>query len=113
MTIMNEIFKAYDVRGLYPEEINEALVEATGRAFVKYMNAKTVAVASDKRVSSPSLLAALKKGITEAGADVIDLGLLSTPMLYFAASRLPIGRMIRHPLRRRPISRPTSRRCLE
>lgn len=87
---MKEIFKAYDIRGIYPEEINEKLVEATGRAFVTYMKAKTVAVASDKRSSSPSLLAALKKGITEAGADVIELGLLSTPMLYFAASRLAI-----------------------
>ena len=87
---MKEIFKAYDVRGIYPTEINEELVERTGRAFVEFMNAKKVAVASDKRVSSPSLFAALVKGITEAGADVIDLGLLSTPMLYFAASRLEI-----------------------
>ncbi len=87
---MKEIFKAYDVRGLYPSEINEDLVEKTGRAFVEFMNAKSVAVASDKRVSSPSLLAALIKGITEAGADVIDLGLLSTPMLYFASSKLSI-----------------------
>ena len=87
---MKEIFKAYDVRGLYPSEINEDLVEKTGRAFVEFMNAKCVAVASDKRVSSPSLLSALIKGITEAGADVIDLGLLSTPMLYFASSKLDI-----------------------
>ena len=87
---MKEIFKAYDVRGLYPSEINEDLVEKTGRAFVEFMNAKCVAVASDKRVSSPALLSALIKGITEAGANVIDLGLLSTPMLYFASSKLDI-----------------------
>ena len=85
-----EIFKSYDVRGLYPEEINEELVENIGRAFVVYTNAKKVAVASDKRVSSPSLFAALIKGITVQGADVIDLGLLSTPMLYFASSKLDI-----------------------
>ena len=87
---MKEIFKAYDVRGLYPSEISEELVEKTGRAFVKFMNAKKVAVASDKRISSPSLLKALIEGLTLSGADVIDLGLLSTPMLYFASSRLDI-----------------------
>jgi phosphomannomutase len=87
---MKEIFKAYDVRGLYPEEINERLVENIGKAYVAFMNAKTVAVACDKRASSPSLFAALKKGLTESGADVIDLGLLSTPMLYFASSKLDI-----------------------
>ena len=87
---MSEIFKAYDVRGIYPEEINERLVEQIGRAYVEYTNAKRVAVGSDKRVSSPSLFAALIKGITEGGADVVDLGLLSTPMLYFASSKLDV-----------------------
>ena len=87
---MKEIFKAYDVRGLYPSEIHEELVEKTGKAYVEFTGAKKVAVACDKRISSPSLLAALIKGLTESGADVVDLGLLSTPMLYFASSRLEI-----------------------
>ncbi len=87
---MNEIFKAYDIRGIYPSEINETLVENIGKAFVTYTSANKIAVASDMRTSSPSLLSALIKGITDAGADVINLGLLSTPMLYFASSRLPI-----------------------
>ncbi len=85
-----DIFKSYDVRGVYPNELNETIVEHIGRAFVVFMQAKKVAVASDKRVSSPTLLAALIRGITLQGADVIDLGLLSTPMLYFASSRLDI-----------------------
>lgn len=87
---MTEIFKAYDVRGVYPEEINERLVENIGRAYIAFTGAKKVAVASDMRVSSPSLLAALKRGITESGADIIDLGLLSTPMLYYASSKLDV-----------------------
>lgn len=87
---MSEIFKSYDVRGLYPSEINEELVERIGRAYVAYTNAKRVALGSDKRISSPSLFAALVKGITESGADVVDLGLLSTPMLYFASSKLDV-----------------------
>ncbi len=85
-----KIFKSYDVRGLYPKEIDERLVERIGRAFVAHLNARTVAIACDKRSSSPSLVAALIEGLTRAGADVIDLGLLSTPMLYFASSRIPI-----------------------
>lgn len=85
-----DIFKSYDVRGIYPSEINETIVENIGRAFVVFMHAKKVAVASDKRSSSPTLVAALIRGITIQGADVIDLGLLSTPMLYFASSRLDI-----------------------
>ena len=87
---MSEIFKSYDVRGVYPQEINENIVEAIGRAYVQYTNAKRIAIGSDKRISSPSLFNALVKGITESGADVVDLGLLSTPMLYFASSKLDI-----------------------
>ncbi len=87
---MSSIFKSYDVRGLYPSEINEEIVEKIGRAYVLHTHAKRVALASDKRASSPSLFAALVKGITESGASVIDLGLLSTPMLYFASSALDV-----------------------
>lgn len=87
---MSSIFKSYDVRGLYPSEINEEIVEKIGRAYIAHTHAKRVAIASDKRVSSPSLFAALVKGVTESGADVIDLGLLSTPMLYFASSKLDV-----------------------
>lgn len=87
---MSSIFKSYDVRGLYPSEINEAIVEKIGRAYVLHTRAKRVALASDKRASSPSLFAALVKGLTESGTDVIDLGLLSTPMLYFASSKLDV-----------------------
>ena len=87
---MSSIFKSYDVRGIYPEEINEEIVESIGRAYIEYTHAKRVAVASDKRISSPSLFKALVKGLARGGADVIDLGLLSTPMLYFASSTLDV-----------------------
>ncbi len=87
---MTSIFKSYDVRGLYPEEINKEFVERIGRAYVAYVKPKRVAIASDKRVSSPALFKALAKGLTESGVDVIDLGLLSTPMLYFASATLEV-----------------------
>lgn len=87
---MTSIFKSYDVRGLYPSEINEEIIEKIGRAYIQHTGAKRVAVASDKRTSSPSLFTALVKGITESGADVVDLGLLTTPMLYYAAAKLDV-----------------------
>lgn len=85
---MTDIFKAYDVRGIYPSDINEDIVYNIGRAVVEYLDAKEIAIGYDNRISSPSLTEALAKGITDAGANVIDLGLLSTPMLYFASSKL-------------------------
>jgi len=87
---MISIFKSYDIRGIYPTEINEEITYHIGRATVNYLRAKTIAVGRDNRESSPSLTDALVRGITDAGADVIDLGLLSTPMLYFASANLPV-----------------------
>jgi len=78
------IFKAYDIRGVYPKEINEELAYRIGRAFVSFLKPKTVVIGRDVRLSSDSLFKALAKGITEQGADVIDIGLASTPMMYFA-----------------------------
>lgn len=87
---MKEIFKSYDVRGVYPAEINEDIAYCIGRALVIYLKATCVAVATDNRLSSPKLLEALTRGIIEGGSDVITLGLLSTPMLYFASSKLGV-----------------------
>lgn len=87
---MNNIFKSYDIRGIYGTEINEELCYHIGRATVEFLQAKTVAVGRDNRESSPALTEALEKGITDAGANVIDLGLLSTPMLYFASTDLDV-----------------------
>ncbi len=81
------IFKAYDVRGLYPDQLNEDLARQIGRAFVAYLDAKRIAVARDMRVSSPSLAAAFIDGAREQGADVVDYGMLGTDMLYYGVAR--------------------------
>src|SRR4051812_21732458 len=81
------IFKAYDVRGIYPQEVNEAVARAIGRAFVSYLKAKRIAVGRDMRLSSPSVAAAFIQGATLQGADVVDYGMIPTDMLYFAVAR--------------------------
>jgi phosphomannomutase len=82
---MNQkIFKAYDIRGVYPDEINEEAAYLVGKAFVESLKCKSVVVGRDMRKSSPSLFESLVKGITEQGADVIDIGMVTTPMLSFA-----------------------------
>ena len=78
------IFKAYDIRGNFPEQINEELVYNVGRALVSFLKCKNVLVARDVRRSSPVLREALVKGITDQGADVIDIGIASTDMFYYA-----------------------------
>ncbi len=80
------IFKAYDVRGIYPGEIHEEVVREIGRAFVVYLGARRIAVARDMRLSSPSLAAAFIEGARAQGADVVDYGLVGTDMLYFAVA---------------------------
>jgi phosphomannomutase len=80
------IFKAYDVRGLYPSEVNEEGARAIGAAFVAYLQAKRIAVGRDMRLSSPALAAAFIDGATAQGADVVDYGMVATDMLYFAVA---------------------------
>ncbi len=82
------IFKAYDIRGVYPADLNECIAEKIGRAYVTFTNAKKVVVGRDMRPHSEPLFRALVKGLTEQGADVIDLGLCSTPMSYHANGKL-------------------------
>jgi phosphomannomutase len=81
-------FKAYDIRGKVPSELNEELSYNVGRAFVSKQNAKKVLIGRDVRESSPSLAKALANGMTDAGADVIDLGLCGTEMIYFGTPHL-------------------------
>jgi phosphomannomutase len=91
MQVSASIFKAYDVRGVVPATLNEEVAQALGSAFGKMALAegeKTVAVGRDGRLSGPSLSAALIRGLTAAGVDVVDIGVATTPMLYFAASTL-------------------------
>ncbi|HEX7137086.1 MAG TPA: phosphomannomutase/phosphoglucomutase, partial [Vicinamibacterales bacterium] len=86
MNLNPEIFKAYDVRGVYPGDINEAGARAIGAAFIAYLRAKRIAVGRDMRVSSPALAAAFIDGVTSQGADVVDYGMMPTDMLYYAVA---------------------------
>ncbi len=88
MSIDPSIFKAYDVRAVYPSEINEAAARAIGRAFVAYLNASKIGVSRDMRVSSPSLSAAFIEGAREQGATVVDFGMCATDMMYFGVASL-------------------------
>jgi phosphomannomutase len=85
---LDAIFKAYDVRGLYPEELDEALARRIGNAFAHFTGAGQVIVGHDMRPSSIPLTAAFIEGATLAGADVTDIGLCSTDVVYFAAGKL-------------------------
>lgn len=87
MTFDHDVFKAYDVRGLYPEQIDEPLTEMIGRAFVAHLGARRIAVSRDMRRSSPGLAQAFIAGATAQGADVVDIGLMGTDQLYFAVAR--------------------------
>src|SRR3954471_1103346 len=87
MQINADIFKAYDVRGVYPGEVNEEGARAIGAAFAAYLKAKRVAVGRDMRLSSPALAAAFIEGATSQGADIVDYGMIPTDMLYFAVAR--------------------------
>jgi phosphomannomutase len=82
-----KIFKAYDVRGIVPEELNRDLAHHLGRALVTYLKPERVAVGRDGRISSPELFDSLCSGITTQGAEVVDLGLISTDGLYFAVGK--------------------------
>ncbi len=78
------IFKAYDIRGLYPSEVNEEIFRDIGQAFVSHLQAKRIAVGQDMRLSSPSLASAFIEGARNQGCDVVDYGLIGTDMLYYA-----------------------------
>lgn len=78
------IFKAYDIRGIYPDELNEEIAYQIGQTFVEYTGARGVAVGQDTRLSSPQIFEALSKGIVERGADVFNIGLVSIDGLYFS-----------------------------
>ena len=86
MSISPSIFKAYDVRALYPSELNESTARLIGRAFVAYLGPGRIAVSRDMRLSSPTLAAAFIDGAREQGADVVDYGLAGTDMLYYAVA---------------------------
>ncbi len=85
---MAGIFKAYDIRGIYGDTLTDELAYRIGRAFVSFLNCSKVVVGRDMRPHSQNVFDALAKGLTEQGADVVDLGLCSTPMSYYANGKL-------------------------
>ena len=80
------VFRSYDIRGVYPGDINEEFAGKVGKAFGTLFPGK-VAVGMDARVSGPSLKKALVEGLLSTGARVIDIGLVPTPLLYFAVAK--------------------------
>ena len=86
--MLSEIFKAYDVRGVYGKNLTDDIAHNIGRAFVSFLKCKEVIVGYDMRVSSPALSRAFMEGVTDGGADAIDIGMVSTDGLYFASGFL-------------------------
>lgn len=82
------IFKGYDIRGIYPSELNEETAYRIGRAFVTFIKPKNVVVGNDARLSTPQIFESLTKGIMDQGAHVIHIGLSTTPMMYFSTIKL-------------------------
>lgn len=87
MKVNPVIFKAYDIRGVYPRELNDEVAYLVGKAFVQYLKPKDVAIGRDMRLSSETLFGNLARGITETGVDVIDIGLCTSDALYFAVGK--------------------------
>jgi phosphomannomutase len=85
-----KVFKAYDIRGIYPAELDEEGAYAVGRAYVEQFGPRQIAVGRDMRLSSPAMAAALTRGAVDAGCEVLDLGLVGTEMVYFAVGELDL-----------------------
>jgi phosphomannomutase len=85
------IFKAYDIRGVVPDELDAQIAYRVGRAVARHLKAPQLAIGRDARASSPELFEALVRGVADEGVDHLDLGLVSTPMLYFAVERHATG----------------------
>jgi phosphomannomutase len=85
-----EVFKAYDVRGIHGEELDEEGAYAIGRAYVEQFGPRRIAVGRDMRVSSPAMARAAIEGAADGGAEVLDIGLVGTEMVYFAVGELAL-----------------------
>src|SRR5439155_9577067 len=85
-----KVYKAYDVRGLCPDELDEEGAYAIGRAYVQQFEPRRIAVGRDMRLSSPQMAAAVIRGAADEGAEVLDLGLVGTEMVYFAVGELEL-----------------------
>src|SRR6195256_3235538 len=85
-----KVFKAYDIRGIYPEEVDDEGAYAIARAYVEQFEPRRIAVGRDMRLSSPQMADAAIRGASDAGAEVLDLGLVGTEMVYFAVGELEL-----------------------
>src|ERR671919_1643901 len=88
MALDPKVFKAYDVRGIYPSELDEEGAYAIGRAYAEHFEPKGIAVGRDMRLSSPVMAESVVRGASEGGADVVDIGMVGTEMVYFAVGEL-------------------------
>ena len=87
-TSLGQIVKAYDIRGTVPDQLDADIAYALGVSFARFTQATVTIVARDMRPSGPELVEAFARGLMEQGVDVIDIGLASTDLLYFAAGKL-------------------------
>lgn len=87
---MSNVFRAYDVRGIYPEEINEEIAFKIGQAAALHLKAKTMIVGEDARISSPALSAKIKEGIINTGCEVLSIGQSTTPLFYFSVNKFNV-----------------------
>lgn len=88
MKVNPGIFKAYDIRGIYPDDLNEEVGYAIGRAFVTFLQVNEVIVGRDMRLSSPQMFDAVSRGLMDQGANVINIGMVSTDQYYYACATL-------------------------
>ncbi|MDH7571520.1 MAG: phosphomannomutase/phosphoglucomutase, partial [Armatimonadota bacterium] len=86
MKVDSSIFKAYDIRGIVPEQLNEEIAYRVGRAFVHVVRPSKVVIGRDMRVSGPMLFEAVSRGITDEGVDVLDIGMCATDQYYYACA---------------------------
>jgi phosphomannomutase len=94
MQVNPSIFKAYDIRGIYPTDLNEDIAYAIGRAFATFLQPETVVVGHDMRLSGPSIFEAVTNGLRDQGANVINIGLVSTDQYYYACAKYGFAGMM-------------------
>ena len=90
MPNLDAIVKAYDVRGIVPDQLDASIARALGVAFAKFSGGKTIAIAHDMRPSGPELVDAFQRGVLSQGVDVVNLGLASSDLVYYASGKLDV-----------------------
>lgn len=94
MKVNPGIFKAYDIRGIYPDDLNDNVAYAIGRAFATFLEVETVIVGRDMRISSPQMFDAVTQGLMKQGADVINIGMVGTDQYYYACATMDLPGMM-------------------